>query len=488
MRAEARLVRQLVTESMVLALIGGALGVVVAYWASGFLALRTIPRADSLGFDASVLAFAFVVSAVAAVLFGLAPALALSSGDLMRSRKRSRGRQLLVAGEVAVSLVLLVGAGLLMKSLDELQRVAPGFETERVLTMQTSLPTAKYEEGDQIPFYRSLYEKIESISGVSSVGGVNILPLSQSYSGDGFQIEDRPVPQGEAPSAEARSVGRDYFQTLQIPLLRGRVFDERDVTDSPGVVVISEAMANRFWPGEDPIGKRITYNRGLPREERQDVGGPGSREIIGIVGNVKHFGLDDADVAMFYTPYTQHPSFHTMTLVMRTNAAPDAVAGGVRAELNAMDPNIPLYAVRSFETVVDKTVEAPRFRTYLLGVFAAIALVLAVVGVYAVMGVAVIQRTQEIGIRMALGAAGSSLVRMLVAQSMKPVLWGVGLGLVLAIAVARFLDSLLFNVTATDTAVYVSVAAVLALAALAATIVPTLKAMRIDPVRTLKAD
>ena len=375
-----------------------------------------------------------------------------------------------------------------MKSLDELESVRPGFEPERVLTMQVSLPTARYEEGEQIPFYEMLYQQIGSIPGVGAVGGINILPLSQNYSRDGFQIEERPVPKGAAPAAEARSVTNAYFQAMGIPLLRGRVFDERDHPDSPGVVVISDAMAKRFWAGEDPIGKRMTYNRGLPQEEQQDVGGPGSCEIVGIVGNVKHVGLDDTDVAMFYTPHTQQPSYHTMTLVLRTSVAPELVAGAVRSELNTMDANIPLYAVRRLDAVVDKTVEAPRFRTYLLGVFAALALVLAVVGVYAVMGVSVIQRTQEIGIRMALGAGGVNLIKMLVAQSMKPVAWGLGIGLGLALAMARFLDSLLFNVTATDATVYVAVAALLAVAALAAAFIPTLKAMRIDPVQTLRAE
>jgi len=381
-----------------------------------------------------------------------------------------------------------VGAGLLIKSLDELESAPLGFQPERVLTMQVSLPTARYEEGEQIPFYEMLYERIRSIPGVGAVGGINILPLSQNYSSDGFQIEERPVPKGEAPAAEARSVNIDYFVAMSIPLLRGRVFDERDRPESPGVVVISDAMAKRFWPGEDPIGKRITYNRGLSQDVRQDVGGPGSREIVGIVGNVKHVGLDDTDVAMFYTPHTQQPSYHTMTLVLRTSSEPELVAGAVRSELNTMDANIPLYAVRPLDAVVEKTVEAPRFRTYLLGVFAAIALVLAVVGVYAVMGVSVIQRTQEIGIRIALGAGGMNLIKMLVTQSMKPVAWGLGIGLGLALAMARFLDSLLFKVTATDSTVYAAVAALLAVAALAAAFVPTLKAMRIDPVQTLRAE
>jgi putative ABC transport system permease protein len=483
-----RLVRQLVTESLVLAFIGGALGVVLAYWVRGFLMLRAVPRAEELDFSLPVLGFAFAAATIAAILFGLAPALALSSGDLRRESKRSRPRQLLVMGEVAVSMVLLVIAGLLIKSLSELRSVAPGFEPERVLTMQVSLPTARYEEGEQIPFYHALHEKVAAISGVGAAGAINILPLSQNYSSDGFQIDVRPAPEGESPSAEARSVANDYFQVMGIPLLRGRLFDGRERVDSPGVVVISDAMAKRFWPGEDPIGQRMTYNRGLPEETSQDVGGAGSREIVGIVGDVKHLGLDDSDVAMFYVPHSQQPSFHTMTLVLRTSADPDVIAGAIRAELSSMDPNIPLYAVRALDTIVEQTIDAPRFRTQMLGIFAAVALVVAVIGVYAVTGVSLVQRTKEIGIRMALGAAAPNLIKIIVAQSMKPVAWGLALGLAAALVVTRFLVSLLFNVSAMDITVYVAVAGMLALTALAAAIVPTLRALRIDPVRTLRTE
>lgn len=483
-----RLVRQLVTESLILAFAGGAVGLLLAYWARGSLMFRAIPRTEQIEFSLPVLVFTFVASAVAAILFGVAPAMALSSGALQRGATRRGPRQLLVACEVAVSLVLLVGAGLLMKSLAELRSVSPGFEPERVVTMQASLPLARYEEGEQIPFYRALHEKVAVIPGVSAVGAINILPLSQNYSSDRFQINERPVPEGEAPSAEARSVAGNYFHVMGIPLLRGRLFDERDRGDSPGVVVISEAMAERFWPGEDPIGEHITYNRGLPRDTQQDVGGPGSREIVGIVGNVKHLGLDDTDVAMFYTPHSQQPSYHTMTLVLRTGAEPKTIASAVRSELASLDPNIPLYAVRTLDTVIENTVDAPRFRTRLLVAFAVIALVLATIGVYAVMGVAVVQRTQEIGIRMALGAQARNLVRMLLAQSMKPVVWGLVVGLAIALVVARYLESLLFNVSTTDVTVYAAVAVLLAAAALVAAFVPTRRAMRIDPVDTLKAE
>jgi len=249
-------------------------------------------------------------------------------------------------------------------------------------------------------------------------------------------------------------------------------------------------MARQFWPGEDPIGERITYARAIPPDAPQRIGRPGSCEIVGIVGDVKHVGLDDADVAMFYTPQSHPPSFHTMTLVLRTDSGAnrELLSRRVRRALASLDPNVPLYGVRSLDAIVERSVDSPRFRTYVIGVFAALALLLAAIGVYAVVGVSVVQRTREIGIRIALGAQGPRLVAMLVRQSMRPVAWGFALGLGGALVETRFLDSLLFRVDTADVAVYLSVVSLLALSALAATFLPTLKAMKVDPVQTLKAE
>jgi len=491
-----RLVRQLVTESFVLALIGGAFGFLLAYGAQGLLAARAIPRAEEMSFGLPVFFFTLALSSLTAVIFGLLPAWTISSGNLQhviadsgtKATSRRSYRHILVACEVALSLVLLVSAGLFLKSLSELRGVAPGFEPERVLTMQLSLPTARYEEGEQIPFYDALYERIAALPDVTAVGATNILPLGGNYSTDGFQIEDRPQVIGEGTAAEARSVSPDYFDVMGIPLLRGRLFDARDDFDAPGVVVISQSMAEKFWPGEDPLGRRITYNRGVPEEGQREVGGTGSREIVGIVGDVKHYGLADGDVPMFYTPQPHYPSYHTMTLVIRSRATADTIASGVRRELSALDENVPVYAVRSLDAVLDASVTEPRFRTMLLGLFASFALALALIGVYAVMGLAISQRTAEIGIRMALGARGLDVVRMLVSQSMKPVLWGLALGLGGAVLVARWLESLLYNVTATDPATYLTVAALLAATALAAAFLPTLSATKIDPVVALRTE
>jgi putative ABC transport system permease protein len=354
--------------------------------------------------------------------------------------------------------------------------------------MSLSLPLARYAEGEQIPIYQRLYERIQSLPGVIAAGGTNILPLSNNYSSDAFQIDARPAQPGDRPAAEARSVSPGYFETMGIPLRRGRLFDERGSAEGARVVIVSEAMAETFWPGEDPLGARITYNRGVPDERRQDVGGPGSREIVGIVGDVKHLDLDEGSIPMFYTPQPQEPSFHTMTLVVRSSIPADSLVSGIARELRAMDPEIPLYAVRNLSEVLEGSVSEERFRARVLGLFALAALGLAALGVYAVMGLAVAQREREIGIRMALGARMKDVVRMLVFESMRPVLWGLAAGGVGAFFLSRALQSLLFRIGPWDPATFAGVSAILAGAALAAALIPTIRAARVDPVNTLRAE
>jgi putative ABC transport system permease protein len=493
----AALVRQLLVESWLLSVAGGLLGVLLAVSARGFLAQRAIPRAVEVEFDWTVLGFALLLSSLTAIVFGLAPALSLSSRNLRGvlleggsrgSSARTDARRILIGIEVALSLMLLVAAGLLTRSLAELRSVTPGFHADRVLTMSLSLPLARYAEGEQIPFYERLYERLRSIPGVLAAGGTNILPLSDNYSTDAFQIEARPAPLGERPAAEARSVSGGYFEAMGIPLIRGRVFDERDRSSSPKVVVVSQSMAETFWPGEDALGARITYNRGVAEEDQKDVGGMGSREIVGIVGDVKHLDLDEERIPMFYTPQPQDPSFHTMTLVVRSSVPADSLVSGISRELASMDPEIPLYSVRSLGDVLEGSVDEERFRARVLGLFALVALGLAVLGVYAVMGLAVAQREREIGIRMALGARVKDVVRLLVLESMRPVLWGLAAGAVGAFFVSRALRSLLFRIDPSDPATFASVSAILGAAALAAALIPTLRAARVDPVRTLRSD
>jgi putative ABC transport system permease protein len=491
----AALVRQLLIESWILSLAGGCLGVLLAFAARGAIAQRSIPRAVELDFDGTVLAAAIVLSTLTAVAFGLAPALSLASKSLSAvlveggnrgASARSRVRGVLIGVEVALSLVLLVGAGLLMRSLAELRSVTPGFDPERVLTMSVSLPLARYEEGEEGPFFQELYERIGRLPGIRAVGATNILPLSDNYSNDAFQIDDRPAPPDREPAAEARSVSSGYFEAMGIPLLRGRLFDERDGARAPKVLVVSESMAAKFWPGEDPLGARITYNRGIPDDIRLDVGGPGSREIVGIVGDVKHLELDEEPIPMFYTPQPQDPSFHTMTLVVRSSGPVEPLVTGISRELAVLDPEIPIYSVRTLGEVLDGSVAEERFRVRVLGLFALVALALAALGVYAVMGLAVAQREREIGIRMALGARERDVLRMLVLESMKPVLWGVAAGGTGAFFLSQVLESLLFRIEPRDPATFAGVALVLALTALLAALVPTLKATRVDPAKTLQ--
>jgi putative ABC transport system permease protein len=491
------IVRQLLIESLSVSLAGGVLGFFLASAARGVFAERAIPRAGELDFDATVLGFSIVLSSSTAIVFGLLPALSLSSSSLTNvllegggrgATSRAGARRLLVGVEVALSLLLLVAAGLFLKSLSELRSVSTGFHSERVLTLSMSLPTARYAEGEQIPFYDELYGRVAALPGVAAVGATNILPLTNNYSSDGFQIEDRPVPEGEAPSAEARSVSADYFAAMGIPLVRGRLFDARDRVGSPGVVVVSESMARKFWPDEDPLGKHVTYNRGIDGPGRRLVGGTGSREIVGVVGDVKHLGLGDEDVPTFYTPDAHQPSFHTRTLVVRSDLPADSLASSVSRELSAMDREIPLYGIRALNDVVEASVSPERFRTRLLGVFALVALALAAIGVYAVMGLAVVQRRHEIGIRIALGARARDVVSMLVGESLKPVAGGILAGGVAAIFVTRLMKSLLFKVSTSDPATYLAVASILGVAALAAALVPSLRAARVDPAVTLRED
>lgn len=496
-----RLVRQMLTESAVMSVLGAAGGLIVATWATRALATLAsagMPRADEVGIDGFVLAFTMAAALLTSVLFGLLPALHLSRldlGDSLKEGGRHQGsvvgrgaREALIVAEVALSLVLLVGAGLLLRSLWQLQRVNPGFSPDRVLAMEVSLPTATYEEGRQMPFYQRFEERLGGIAGVMGVGAINILPLSNNYDSRGIQIEDRPAAEGQGPSPQARSVTPGYFRAMGIPLIRGRGFDAHDTEAAPRVVIISESMARTYWPGEDPIGRRITFNSGIPGEQVQTVGGPGSRQIVGIVGDVKHLGLAESEVPMFYTPHTQQPSYHTMRVVVRADADPAGLTRAIRDELTQMDRNVPLSQVTTLGRVVDGAVAEPRVRAMLIGLFAALALVLAVIGVYGVVAYLVGQRTQEIGIRRALGARAGDVMGMLIRDGMRPVMLGIGLGVGMALSATRLLAALLFGVSSTDAATYAVACAALAAAALVASVVPARRALSVDPVTAVRGN
>jgi putative ABC transport system permease protein len=495
-----RLVRQMLTESVALSMIGAVGGVVVALFATRaltVLAAAGIPRADQIGMDGSVLAFAMAAAFVTSIVFGLVPAIHLSRQDLNDALKEGgkqqgaaigRGaRELLIVAEVALSIILLVGAGLMIRSLWQLQHVNPGFNAERVLTMEVSLPVARYEEGTQMPFYQQLEARIRGIAGVTQVGAINMLPLSSNYDSQGVQIEDHPMPDGQGAAPQVRSITPEYFRAMGIPLVRGREFNAHDVADGQLVVIISESMAKKYWPGEtDVIGKRVTHNNSVPRERQQLVGGAGSRVVVGLVGDVKHLALEEADVPMMYEPHTQQPSYHTMRLVIRAQADAAALTGQVRDVLNQMDREVPLSQVATLSASLDKSVAEPRMRATLLGLFAGLAMALAAIGVYGVVAYLVGQRTQEIGVRRALGAQAAEIVTMLVRESMRPVMAGIAIGLLGAFALSRALAAMLFQVSSTDLATYAIACGVLGAAALLASVIPARRALGVDPITAVR--
>jgi len=496
----SRLVRQLLTESAVLSLLGAAGGLLVALAAARaltVLAAAGMPRADQVGLNATVMLFAVGAALLTSLGFGLLPAIQLSRIDLNDSLKeggRQHGaalgrasRELLIVGEVAMSIMLLVGAGLLVRSLWELQRVNPGFAAEQLLTMEVALPTARYEEGTQMPFYQRFEERVRALNGVTGVGAVNILPLSASYDSRGVQVEDHPRPEGQGLSPQARSVTPGYFAAMSISLVRGRGFEPQDTDGRPLVVVVSESMARQCWPGEaDVIGKRITFNSGIPREQQQNIGGAGSRVVVGVVGDVKHLGLAEDDVPMFYTPHTQQPSYHTMRVVVRTAGDPASLTRQVRSELAQMDSQVPLSQVRTMSNALDATVAEPRMRATLLTLFAGLALALAAIGVYGVVAYLVGQRTQEIGVRRALGANAGNVLAMLVREAMRPVVIGMAVGVVSAVGLTRALAAMLYGVSTTDVWTYAAACAALGAAALAASVIPARKALAVDPITAVR--
>ena len=484
-----QLVRQLLIESVVLSFAGGACGLLLAIASTrlvGALGANRIPRGDTIAIDFAVMTFAFALSIATGIVFGVGPALHAAGGhasDALAQGGRQGGGQIhqrtqqtLVACEMAMALMLLVCAGLLLKSFARLQRVDPGFQADRVLTLRTSLPLARYPEGDEIPFYQRVEERLAALPGVTRVGAVNILPLSGNYSCDGFEIEGRPpFPPAQGPCAESRSATPGYFAAMGIPLVRGRAFDAHDTEQSPKVVVISDEMAQRFWPNQDPVGARIVYQR-VPRA------------IVGVVSGVRHFGLDRDAPFELYTPHAQQPSYHSMTLVLRAPADASSVMPMIQRELWAIDRDVPISEVKTMDQMVAESTVEPRLRTLLVGAFAGLAVLLSVVGVAGVIAYAVNRRTQEIGIRVALGATSGQVVAMMLARGFIPTMVGVAAGLGGALAASRVLTGLLFGVAATDAGVFAGATALLTAAALVATYVPARRATTIDPMLALRAE
>jgi putative ABC transport system permease protein len=487
-----RIARQLLSESLLLAAIGGAVGVSLAYGLVRLLVSfspQGTPRLDEIGVDGRALVYATAITVLTGLFFGSAPVLQLFKADLNQSlRDGGKGLQVamsgrralsaLVVAETALALMLLIGAGLLIRSFIRLQRVDPGFNPRNVLTAIVTLPPAVYPERNQIaPFYGQLLERIRTLPGAQSAAAVSSLPLAGFDNDAGFVIEGRPEPQpDQRPVAWISSVSPDYFRTMGMRLVKGREFTERDNENAARVVIISEATARRHFPNEDPIGKRI--GNGRP---------DGWREIVGVTADVKHFGLNqDARVSMFF-PDRQQPS-RRMNIVVRTTADPMSLSSALRGAVAAMDKNLAVSNISAMEEITAQSIGQERFTLLLLGVFSTLALLLAVAGIYGVMSYAVAQRTHEIGVRMTLGAQTRDVLKLVVAQGMSLVLWGVGIGLASAFALTRFIRGLLFGVSASDPMTFVAISILLSLVALLACYLPARRATKVDPMVALRCE
>lgn len=490
-----RIVRQLLTESLLLSLIGGTVGLLLAKWGMDLLltlAPQDLPRLSDVSLDGRVLAFTATVTLLTGVIFGLIPAWQASKPDLHETLKDAgRGsteggrrqvvRSSLVILEVAAALVLLVGAGLMIKSFWQLQQVDFGFQAENTLTATVSLPSRKYpEENQQVSFFQQLIENVQTVPGVQSVGAASVLPLTNDDFVVSFEVDGRaPLPQGASQSTNYYSVSADYFKAMGIPLLRGRLFTVRDTKDSPHVALINETMAKKIFPNEDPIGKRITFDR---RDNNPDW-----YEVVGIVGDTKHYGLDQATTLQTYEPYTQQ-TFSTMNLVVRSVGDPASLITAIRNEVLRLDPEQPVSNLKTLDDFVATSVVQQQFSMLLLTVFAAVALILATVGIYGVLSYAVTQRTHEIGIRMALGAGQSNVLRLVIRHGMRLTLMGVTAGLVGAFALTRLMSALLFSVSTTDPLIFFLIAVLLLITALLACWIPARRAMKVDPMIALRAE
>jgi predicted permease len=491
-----RVIRQLLTESVLLALIGGALGLLLAHWGMRLLLSlneRLIPRAYEVGIDWRVLAFTSSLSLLTGVLFGLAPALQSSMTDLHETLKeggrgsvaRTRGwlRSGLMVFEVTSTLVLLIGAGLLIKSFWRVQEVNPGFNPNNLLTMQLSLPSTRYKEPVRIDgFFQRMLAEIAALPGVKSAALSSTIPMSGINPGTSFRIEGRTTAPGEnLPNGNLWFAGASYFQTMNIPLIRGRYFDDRDVLGVSGVAIIDEAMARKYWPNEDPIGKRIWWYESDPQGNKR------WREIVGIVSTVRHHNLEDESGAQLYLPLRQNPyPTSSAFLVIRTAAEPEGMAAAVRGVIQSADKELPIYRVATMERMMAESIPQRRFTTILLGVFALIALTLASVGLFGVMSYAVAQRTHEIGIRMALGASRANILKLVIFQGLALVAAGVTLGLGAAFLLTRLMSNMLFGVSPTDRLTFALLPCFLVLVALAACYIPARRAAKVDPMVALR--
>ena len=491
-----RIFRQLLTESLLLALGGGVIGWLLAVWLTKLLislAPRGLPRAPEAGMDARVLGFAVLVSLATGVIFGLAPALQAAKTDLNEALKdnskgggarSNRFRNALVVAEVALTLMLLVCSGLLLNSFLRLQRVDPGFDTHNVLTFRIELPANRYSQQTQVaPFYQQLISRLEAAPGVKSVSAISHLPLSSHRGTTGFSIEgiatppDNPVPY----LTDFRAVTPGYFKTMGMQLIKGREFTPRDELRSTQVAIINEALARRYFPNQDPLGKRVMPGVGI------DERGWLMREIVGVVRDSKHVSLREEPPPNIYLPHGQFPR-QGMTLVVRAANGPNMLIGVVQKEAHALDSELPVFEIRTLDQYLASSVAEPKFSALLLGLFAGLALILSCIGLYGVMSYVVAQRTRELGIRMALGAQTRDVLKLVIRQGIRLTLLGAAIGGAGAVALSRVIKSWLFGVSPTDPLTFAVAALLLAVVALLSCWIPARRATKVDPITVLRSE
>jgi len=485
-----RIVRQLLVESLLLAGLGGAGGWLLAVWSEQLIVasgMREIPRLDEMGLDYRVFAFTLIVSVLTGLVFGLAPALAAAKPDLNSALKegsrsaaggRTRSRQALVIAEVALALVVLIGAGLLVNSFARLLAVKPGFNPQHLLTMRIGLTNQQYSKSvDKKRFVTELNARLEAVPGVESVGIGDDLPIAGTGSSTTLKIQDQPAASpDDLVAVGLHVINPHYFDALGTRLLKGRVFTERDAAGAPSVFIINEALARRCWPNEDPLGKRIRYNNNDPWGE-----------IVGVVEDVKFDGLHLASTPHLFEPYQQN-AWSFLVGVIRSSLDKSTLLAAAQREVKALDPNLPVSNVRMMEEVVAQSLATRRFVLLLFGLFAGLALLLATGGVYGVLTASVSQRARELGIRIALGATARDVGRLIVGQGLKLVLSGIALGLVAALALRRMIEKLLFGVSPTDPLTYIAIASLLVGVALVACWIPARRATKVDPLVALRSE
>jgi Acidobacterial duplicated orphan permease len=493
------IIRQLLTESVVLSLIGGAIGLLIAYWSVRALVAvnpSNVPRIDELGLDGNVLLFTAIISLGTGLLFGMMPALQISRSDLQSTlreggrggggeRSGQRVRRVLVVAEVALALTLLVGAGLLVKSSARLSGVDPGFEPSDVLTFSLSLPAIEYPSDTAInAFYDAVLPAIERLPGVRAAGATSVMPFGGGWTTGSFNVEGyQPPPDANGPWGDIRIISPGFLETLKVPVLAGHIFTEQEARNPRPIAVVDEEFVRRFYKSPaDAIGKRIWRGSATPNDSTRYV------TIVGVVGHTKHEGLAAEARVQLYVPYEQFGGMSRMDIAVRTTGDPTRYANAIRGAVRSVDKDEPIANVRTLDDLVSSSMGQRRLSMTLLGVFAGIALLLAAVGIYGVMAYSVVQRTREMGLRMALGAKQSDVLALVLRQGMQLVLLGVVIGVMCALAITRVMASQLYSVRPTDPVTFISVALLLATIALVATLLPAWRATLVDPTVALREE